>query len=39
MNTLILTLGITNILLIIGITGTVVGTTRLIYPSRGRYHR
>jgi hypothetical protein len=39
MGTLILTLTLTNILLIVGIAGTVIGITHLIYPSGGRHDR
>lgn len=39
MRTLVLTLTLTNILLIVGIFGTVIGITHLVYPSRDRHHR
>jgi hypothetical protein len=39
MGAMILTLALTSILLIIGIVGTVIGITRLVYPSGGRHHR
>jgi hypothetical protein len=35
--TLVFTLGLTSVLLVIGIVGTIVGITRLAYPSRDRY--
>jgi hypothetical protein len=38
-HTLIFTLGLTSVLLIIGIIGTLVGITHLVYPSSGRHHR
>ncbi len=37
MRTLLLTLSLTDILLIIGIVGTIVGITHLVYPSQGRH--
>lgn len=37
MQTLVFTLGLTSVLLMIGIIGTIVGITRLAYPSRDRY--
>lgn len=37
MQTLVFTLGLTSVLLAIGIVGTIVGTIRLAYPSRDRY--
>lgn len=39
MGAMALTLALTSTLLIIGIVGTVIGITRLVYPSRGRRHR
>jgi FtsZ-interacting cell division protein ZipA len=39
MGALILMLALTNILLVVGIVGTVIGITHLVYPSRGRRHR
>lgn len=39
MGILILTLMLTSVLLIIGIVGTVIGITHLIYPSRDRHDR
>ncbi len=39
MRTLFFTLALTSGLLILGITGTLVGITRLVYPSNRRYHR
>jgi hypothetical protein len=39
MRTLIFTLALTSTLLIIGITGTLVGITRLVYPSNRRCRR
>lgn len=39
MRTLVFTLALTSGLLILGITGTLVGITRLVYPSNRRYHR
>ena len=38
MRTLVFTLALTSALLILGITGTLVGITRLVYPSNRRYH-
>jgi hypothetical protein len=37
MQTLIFTLSLTSALLFIGITGTLIGITRLVYPSSRRY--
>jgi hypothetical protein len=37
MQTLIFTLSLTSALLLIGITGTLIGITRLVYPSSRRY--
>jgi hypothetical protein len=39
MGAMVLTLALTSTLLIIGIVGTVIGITRLVYPSGGRRHR
>jgi hypothetical protein len=39
MRTLIFTLALTSILLIIGIVGTLIGITHLVYPSSSRHHR
>ena len=39
MRTLFLTLTLTNVLLVMGIVGTVIGITHLVYPSQGRHHR
>jgi hypothetical protein len=39
MGAMALTLALTSTLLIIGIVGTVIGITRLVYPSGGRRHR
>lgn len=36
MEAILAILALTNILLIIGIIGTIVGITHLVYPSRGR---
>jgi hypothetical protein len=37
MQTLIFTLSLTSALLLIGIAGTLIGITRLVYPSSRRY--
>jgi hypothetical protein len=37
MQTLIFTLSLTSALLLIGIAGTLIGITRLVYPSSHRY--
>ena len=39
MRTLIFTLGLTSALLLIGIIGTLIGITRLVYPSSDRQPR
>jgi hypothetical protein len=39
MGAMVLTLALTSTLLIIGIVGTVIGITRLVYPSGSRRHR
>jgi len=39
MRTLIFTLGLTSALLLIGIIGTLIGITRLVYPSSDRHPR
>lgn len=39
MRTLIFTLGLTSALLLIGIVGTLIGITRLVYPSSDRQPR
>lgn len=39
MEAMLLTLALTNVLLVIGIIGTIVGITHLVYPSRGRRER
>ena len=39
MSAMVLTLALTSTLLVIGIVGTVIGITRLVYPSGGRRHR
>jgi Mn2+/Fe2+ NRAMP family transporter len=39
MRTLIFTLALTSILLIIGIVGTLIGITHLVYSSSSRHHR
>ncbi len=37
--TLVFTLGLTSVLLLLGIVGTIVGITRLAYPSNDRYRQ
>jgi hypothetical protein len=37
--TLVFTLGLTSALLLIGIVGTIVGITRLAYPSSDRHRQ
>jgi hypothetical protein len=39
METMVLTLALTSILLVIGMVGTVIGIISLVYPSGGRRQR
>lgn len=39
MQALVFTLGLTSVLLIIGIVGTLIGITHLVYPSSSSYRR